>query len=108
MTYNVKSLADGQLAATQAILYTCPGGTEAIIKTIILVNTDSVARDVNLYFKADGGTSRRIIPVDMELGIGYSMLFDNELTLEAGDVIEGDATAANVIDFSIHGIEVTP
>lgn len=104
-TMNVKSLADGQLAAAKATLYACPADTTAIIKTITYVNTDSSARTVNLYVKPSGGTSRRIIPNNMTLGIGYMMAWDNEITLEAGDVIEGDASAVNVVDYTISGVE---
>ena len=107
MTMDIKSLADGQLAAAKATLYTVPADTTTIIKTISYVNTDASARDVNLYIKPSGGTSRRIIPMNMELGIGYMMVYDDEITLEAGDVIEGDASAANVVDYTINGVEKT-
>jgi len=64
----VKALADGQLAATKGTLYTTPASTTAIIKSIILVNTDSSARTVNLYIQRDGTNSRRIIPEALSLG----------------------------------------
>jgi len=104
-TFTIKSLADGQLAAAKATLYTCPADTQTIIKTITLVNTDSSARNVNLYVNT--GTSRRIIPQNMELGVNYCFIFDDELTLEAGDLIEGDASATNVVDYVINGVEET-
>lgn len=107
MTMAIKSLADGQLPAAKGTLYTVPGATTTIIKTITLVNTDSSARDVNLYVKPSGGTSRRIIPMNCELGIGYMLVCDDEFTLEVGDVIEGDASAANVVDYTINGVEKT-
>jgi len=104
-TMSVKSLADGQLAAAKATLYTVPALTTTIIKTISYVNTDIAARTVNLYIKPSGGTSRRIIPNNMTLGIGYMMVYDDEITLEAADEIEGDADAATVVDFTINGVE---
>lgn len=103
VTGQYKSLADGQLPVTKTTLYTCPADTQTIIKTITLVNTDATARTVNLYINT--GVSRRIIPKNMELGISYSFIFDDELTLEAGDLIEGDASAANVVDYTINGVE---
>ena len=103
--FTIKSLADGQLAAAKGTLYTCPAGTQTIIKTIVLVNTDTAARDVNLYINS--GTSRRIIPKDMEMGIGYSKIFSDELTLAAGELIEGDASVADKVDFTINGVEET-
>ena len=105
-TFTIKALADGQLAAAAAAIYTVPGGTSAIIKTITLVNTDAVARTVNLYVNATGA-NRRIIPKDMEMGVDYQYIFDDELTLETGDSIQGDASAAAVIDYVINGIEET-
>jgi len=104
-TFTIKSLADGQLPAAKGTLYTCPGSIEAIIKTITFVNTDASARNVNLYLKPSGSVSRRIIPKDMELGAAYSLIFDDELTLEAGDLIEGDASLVNVVDYTISGVE---
>lgn len=103
----MKSLADGQLASTKGTLYTCPASTETIIKTMTLVNTDTSARDVNLYVKPSGSSSRRIIPKDCELGISYMLVYDDELCLEVGDLIEGDATAATVVDYVISGVEKT-
>ena len=107
MAVTPKSLADGQLAAAKATLYTVPASTETIITSIKLVNTDGSARTVNLYIKVSGGTSRRIIPKDMSLGAGYMCEEDQRFTLEAGDIIEGDASAATVVDYIIFGAEVT-
>lgn len=70
----LKNLADGQLAATIGDLYTS-ASTDAAT-TITLVNTDSVARTVNLYHTPSGGTARRIIPKDLSLSAGYSVVID--------------------------------
>ncbi len=48
------------------------------ITSIILVNTDSSARTVNLYLLPSGGTARRLIPKDMSLGIGYCLITDGK------------------------------
>ena len=102
---SIKLLADGQLPNAKGTLYTVPASTTTIIKTITYVNTDSVTQDVNLY--VNNGTSRRIIPMNMELGIGYLAVMDDELTLEAADLIEGDANTAAKVDYTISGIEKT-
>lgn len=103
----IKSLADGQLANSKGEIYPCPAATQAVIKKITLVNTDSSARAVNLYFKASGGTSRRIIPKDYSLAVGALLVLDSFVveTLEAGDILEGDAAAATVVDYVISGVE---
>ena len=41
------------------------------------------------------------------MGIDYCFIFDDELTLEAADEIEGDASVATVVDFVINGVEET-
>ncbi len=105
MTVDIKSLADGQLAASKATLYTAPAATQAVANSITLVNTDSSARTVNLYFKASAGTSRRIIPKDLSLAVGAEFTLNRNISLEAADILEGDASAATVVDFVISGVE---
>lgn len=102
-----KILADGQLANAKGTLYTCPGATQGIIKTIKLVNTDSVSRTVNLYIKKNGSVSRRICPKDMIMGKGA--MWEDPLALEIGaaDIIEGDASVVTTIDYLILGVEKT-
>ena len=104
MAFNIKLLGEGQLAVATAVIYTVPGATQTIIKTITLVNTDSVPRTVNLFIKG-AATNRRIIPKDTSLGAGFLLETDQEYTLEAGDTIEGDASAVTIVDFTIHGVE---
>ncbi len=101
----IKSLADGQLASSKGTIYTCPTSKQAIVSRITLVNTDSSARAVNLYFKASGGTSRNITPVDYSLAVGALLVMEDEVTLEAADIIEGDAAVASKVDFVVSGIE---
>lgn len=106
MALSIKALADGQLAAAKGTLYTVPGATQAIVPQngISLVNTDAAARTMNLYVNR-GGTSRRIIPKDMSLAAGEAYYVPLRITLEAADLIEGDASVANVVDFTINGVE---
>jgi len=71
----VTRLADGQLAATIGDLYTAAAAGIAVT-SIILVNTDSEARTVNLYLTPSGGTARRLIPKDLALAAGSMLVFD--------------------------------
>lgn len=105
MALDIKILAHGTLPVATGNLYVVPVDTKAIVKTLKVVNSDTAAREINLYVKPDGETARRIVPVDMELGAGYMGVEDEELTLGAGDAIQGDASAADVIDYTIHGVE---
>lgn len=106
MTVRIKSLADGQLADAKASMYTVAAATQAVVTKITLVSKEaSTTRAVNLYFKESGGTSRNIIPVDTALKAGYLLVMDDEVTLEAGDMIEGDAAVADMIDYVVSGYE---
>ena len=101
--FTYKSLADGQLSASKATLYTCPASTSAIISKIHLVNTSNSDVKVNIYFSS--GTSRRICPKDMILKAGYMAVLDDEVVMEAADIIQGDASVASVIDYTISGVQ---
>ena len=105
MTTVIKSLADGQLADAKATLYTTPAATQTIINRITLVNTNSSGESINLYFKASGGTSRRITPKDYTLAVDALFIMDDVITLEAADIIEGDTTTGSKVDFVISGVE---
>jgi len=101
----IKSLADGQLAAAKATIYTSPTATQTIVQSIVLVNSHTSALVVNLYFKASGGTSRRISPKDYSLAAGAMMEIDKAVTLEAADILEGSGGTASLVDFTISGIQ---
>lgn len=90
---------NGQLPNAKGTLYTATA--TVIIRSVRLVNTDSSARTVNLYVKT--GTSRRIIPKDLSLAVGAAYLDDTGFELNSGDLIEGDASAATVVDYVISG-----
>ena len=70
------NLAQGQLSDTNpSVIYTA--GAAISIISVIFVNTDTVARTVDLYLDpANAGTPRRMIPKALSLGAGCSMLWD--------------------------------
>lgn len=65
------NLADGQLANAKGTLYTA--NSTDVVTAIILVNTGAAHNHVNLYHKPSAGTSRRLIPKDLQLEVGYSL-----------------------------------
>ena len=106
MTVAIKSLLDGQLPNSKTTLYTTPASTQTIITSITLVNTNSTAETINIYFKASGGTSRLISPKNYSLAANAKMeVLEKSQTLEAGDVIEGSSTTAAKTDYVISGGE---
>lgn len=94
----------GQLPNAKGTLYTTPGATTAGVK-VTLVNTGAGANTVNLYAKKDGANSRRCSPKDLSLESGASWTSEVQ-TLTAADLIEGDASTAAEVDYTINGFEV--
>jgi len=105
-TFTPKLLANGQLPNAKGTLYTCPAATTALIKTINLVNvsaTDPIT--INIYVKRT--ISRRIKAKDFPVSIAIEEIIERNIILEAGDLLEGDASAVTSIDYVICGIEQT-
>ena len=91
----LKQLADGQLADVTGDLFVAD--SVDIVKTIILVNTDTVARTINLYILPVAGTARRLLPKDILLGVGYSLHTDGEsvnIINPVGGIVTSYATHA--------------
>lgn len=100
-----KLLADGQLPSTLEDLYTVPAGYTTTVVTMTFVNTSTATVTMDIYVLKAAGTARRIIPKSLGLGIGYAMIFDDAICLGAGDKIQGVASAALAVDYTIHGVE---
>jgi hypothetical protein len=100
MAINVRTIP-GQLAAAKGTLYTVPAKAKVYVKSLSLFNTGGVAETVKLYVNPDG-TSRRI-PAPI-LAAGESSV-TGAFALEEGDLIEGESTNANVVDYVIDLME---
>lgn len=72
----ITQLADGQLPSSIGDLYTASGA--CVLVALTMVNTDSSAITVNLYLLPSSGTARHLIPVDLSLEAGYSLIFDGQ------------------------------
>ena len=110
MAIVIKNLGEGQIGPNADTVYDLPAavptGKAWIVKSVRLLNTDTVARTVNLYFfKSSGSAARQISPKDMVLGAGQLAIDDQEITLGAGDKIQGKASSGNKIDYVISGVE---
>lgn len=104
VTTTLTQLADGQLAATIGDLYTA--SATVVVTTIILVNTDTVARTVNLYLTPSGGTARRLIPKDVSLSAGYSLHFDGAKVMimsTTGEVVASSSPTAHATSHQTGG-----
>jgi len=100
MAITAKQLADGQLPAAQGDLYTSTGVITYIV-SIVLHNTNTTTENCTLWVLPSGGTARVIAYV--ELGADETFYFNERRTLDSGDKIQGDATNATQVDYSIDG-----
>jgi hypothetical protein len=113
MSVQIISLSTGALASATGAIYTGPGTLTTIIKSIRLVNKDSVPRAVNLYIKRfaavspNGDTTQRYIsPVNVTIPAGGLLIDDQEITLSASDVINADTNNVTaMVDYCIAGIQ---
>lgn len=99
---SIKALADGQLAGAKGTLYTTPASTQTIVKSITLYNSGAGTNVCKIYAKP-GATSRVIFQVSLQSG--EHAQYVTNITLEAGDLIEGDATTLNEVDYTINGVQ---
>ena len=112
MTATVLNLANGQLPNTKTTIYTVPGSTSTIVKMISLANTNTASETVNIYYLPSGGTARRICPANYVLtasgtGAGSYLEITPNLTMGAGDAIQGSSTDATQVDYVISGVQFT-
>lgn len=73
-----KALAQGQLPSSIGTLYTAPTSTTAFIKSIMVVNNDSVTRNFNI---SKGGTAatNRLTPASLEIPAGGLAIYEDNL-----------------------------
>jgi tagatose-1,6-bisphosphate aldolase non-catalytic subunit AgaZ/GatZ len=101
MAFTGQLLAEGQLPSSKGTLYTVPGATTAYVRTIRVHNTNAAGQTVLIYVKR--GTSR--IFSRAVLAQNETLVVDDPVSLEAGDLIEGQTTTATAVDYVITGAE---
>jgi len=123
MAILIKTLALGTITATGTFFIYRPSVSPvpkaALLKNVRLLNTGAAEVTLKWYFvpkasqvSQDALTNKRwLVPRDMKIPPGLTVIDDVELTLSAGDTtnnadaIYADASAANVINFAISGVE---
>lgn len=105
MADSYKRIYQGQLAASSGVVYTVPSGTQAIIKSIRVVNTSATATTVKLWNGGSADSNVILPPTSIDAG-GFAE-FDGTLTLAAADTIAAQAGAATSLTMTIHGLEVS-
>lgn len=99
-------LAEGQVAAAKGTIYTVPIGKNAIIRTVAFTHVAGATQTVQLYVKKSGSVSRKFSRAQIAAN---EFAHEEDIgTLSAADELEAETTSATSVDFSIHGVEVTP
>lgn len=105
-TTTPKVLAEGQVAAAKGTIYAVPAGQQAIIRTVAFGNVGGLTEMVILYVKKSGGTSKFFSRAQLDAD---EFAHEEEIgTLDAADELEAETTNATSVDYTIHGVEVTP
>lgn len=88
---------------TSAGRYLVPSGTTAIIKQVIICNTDSSSRTARVAVGTTATAANRIIS-DISLAANETVTFNCNLVMAAGEklYLVGSSTA---ITFTVNGIE---
>lgn len=102
MAWTVWDIADGQLSATPATTILSITQT-GIIGEILLSNTDSAARTVNIYVNRSG-SDRRIGGKDVSIPAGGYRKLSVAIAVKTGDTLKGDASAGSVVDYVVSGV----
>jgi len=111
MAFTEKQLGRAQIASgSQTTLYTVPASTMAIIRDIMIVNTTSTDRTVEVWLVPNGGS-----PADNNKLIADMTVYANDclhwqgwqVLGTAGDMIQAEASAASAITIIVSGAEVT-
>jgi hypothetical protein len=103
MAITAKQLADGQIPTVKTVIYTCPTGAIAYVKTIICQNVGANTNTTALFLLPTVGASRTIAQV--KLKANETLYFDEPLVLDATDAIQGLATNSLQVDYTIYGAE---
>ena len=111
MPPDIKILKLDTLPTAASELYK-PSSTDpkqtAIVQNMRFTNIGSGTSKFHLFFVKSGGTyandARRIVPKELAIPTGYTVIDDDQLTLGSGDAIWGYIDTGTV-DYAIFGSE---
>lgn len=105
MTDTYKVLSQSQLPNAAAAQYTVPGSTQAIVRSIVLVNTTGGAITVSLYVNGAANSNKILdtysIPANTRVELNAVM------TLAATNTIQAVASAAASVTMTVFGLEIS-
>jgi hypothetical protein len=103
-----KVLAQLQLPGSVGTLYTVSASTMTIVRNIVLLNCDTVDREVQLFLNGTADANRIAgTPGDpVVLVPGERAEFNSVMTMAAANTIRGFSDAASKVTISIFGLEI--
>lgn len=105
MPDNYKVLAQGQPGVATAAIYTVPGATQSIVRSIVIVNTDAAPRTVDLFVNGSA-EANRILPTTT-LAVGERIELNTIICLAAANTIQAKADVAAKVTISFFGLEIS-
>jgi hypothetical protein len=102
-TYGV--LSQTQLPNAVAAQYTVPGATQAIVGSIILVNTDSAPHTVSLF--VNGSAAANKILDSVTIAANTRIELNATMTLNATNTIQGVADVAAKVTMTVFGLQIS-
>lgn len=105
MAKTPKTSGPTQLTGVAANLFTAGAGTLAVIRSIIVTNTDGSAHTYNLSVGPDATGTR--IQDDTALSANTTSYLYPGITLTAGQVLQGFADTTLVVNVTINYDEIT-
>lgn len=105
MADNYKVLAQSQPGTSTAAIYTVPGSTQTIARSIVIVNTDSAPRTVDLFVNGAAEVNR-ILPTTT-LAVGERIELNTILCLAATNTLQAKADVAAKVSISVFGLEIS-
>jgi hypothetical protein len=106
----LKKLAQGQLDSSDGLLYTVPAGTTTVFTLLVLTNSDTSDRTVNIHHVDSAGSSSTSNALYYTYAIAAKRTFVpplSGLVGQAGQMIRGLASSASKVTYSLYGIERT-
>ena len=108
MANTFKSAASGSTTSIQT-LYTCPGGTTAVVHAVYLSNIDGT-NDATVNLSVSGSANfdhRSYILKTVDVPADSTVVIEKPINLGAGDKLETQASANDDIDVFASILEIT-
>lgn len=105
MTDTYKVLSQTQLPNAAAAQYTVPGATQAIVRSIVMVNTTAGAITVSLF--VNGSAAANKILDTYSIPANTRVELNSVMCLAATNTIQAVASSAASVTMTVFGLEIS-